>query len=113
MIHVFVPLALIAWVWAGKDASQMDWIIRVAVSGLFIIFVYLTGLWGYATYYLRYFLIAAFPIAVFNSYFSAKQLPLAVEKSPLGWFVTFLTLAIALLVGYYIVTAIRGYRYPE
>lgn len=74
--------AALVWMLRGGPRSRSHWLMKVAVAGSVVAFVFLTGPWAFTSYYLRYALLGIFVLAVVYSYYRHTGLSDAV---PTGW----------------------------
>jgi hypothetical protein len=67
VLHVFLPVALVTWRFIAPYRSMIDWAATTLVLASYVLFIYLTGTWAFASYYLRYALLLVSAAAVLRS----------------------------------------------
>jgi hypothetical protein len=67
-LTVLLPLAFIRWLWRAKYGGRFIRFLRLFIAACAVLFFYLVGMWGFYSYYLRFFMVALFVIAAFRSY---------------------------------------------
>lgn len=114
LFHLIIPIALVIWLWRGKDKSKIDWSIKLSVVTLFILYDFLTGRWDWLSYYLRFVVIALFLIAAFKSFAKVKTLPLNSRRDFKGWLSLGINLFLPLILFAFLnILAIKGYFYND
>lgn len=111
--HIILPVLFIMWIWAGKEKSKIDWLLKILIAGTFLSYIFLTGNWDWFSYYLRYVLIAGFLIAVCKTYRNMKGLPFFSSKSSKELFNVTLDIIVLLIFIIFNVLTLRGYYYIE
>jgi hypothetical protein len=68
LTHVLLPLYLLYTLWAGRERSSFDRLVKVLYVGAFILYMVLIGNWSWLSYYLRAALLIAYAGVVFIVY---------------------------------------------
>ncbi|QSQ09808.1 hypothetical protein H0A61_02189 [Koleobacter methoxysyntrophicus] len=45
IMHIILPVLFIMWIWAGKEKSKIDWLLKILIAGTFLSYIFLTGNW--------------------------------------------------------------------
>lgn len=61
------------WLLRQQQRSWPNWAAWILACGSIIVFAFLTGPWGYTSYYLRYVFLVLFVLSVVFSYFRMKR----------------------------------------
>lgn len=48
IMHIILPVLFIMWIWAGKEKSKIDWLLKILIAGTFLSYIFLTGNWDRA-----------------------------------------------------------------
>ncbi|MEJ2013769.1 MAG: hypothetical protein P8X64_16295 [Anaerolineales bacterium] len=67
VLHVFLPVVLVTWYFIAPYRSMIDWASTTLVLASYVLFIYLTGTWAFASYYLRYALLLVSATAVLRT----------------------------------------------
>jgi hypothetical protein len=107
--NVILPAILIFWLAYGVHHSQLDWLFLSLGVTAYVIYDYITGMWLYFGYYLRYVLLAILALAIFGTLISVVNLPLLLHISIKGRIgALFFAIFSPMVVG-----SIRGFRHPD
>ena len=112
-IHWIIPFILIVWTWRKNDTRWMGWILQIVVLASYTTFVFLMGTWMFASFYLRYLIVALSIAAAIRSFFKIRRLQSAVRPGVWTWIGYGAKLFASLLLVYLIVGAIRSHFYEE
>ncbi|MXQ52356.1 M23 family metallopeptidase [Shimazuella alba] len=99
--------------WRSKAPNRGIWLLDTGSKVLFFAMLFLIGRWDIYSYYLRFIVPVLFLFIVVKSYFQVKHLPWGlsstntVEKFSIG-----IRLMVALIFGFFVVSALKGYSYP-
>lgn len=108
--HIFLPVYFIYSLWYGKESSRFQWLLKVAYSGLYILYLFIAGRWDWVSYFLRFIFPALYLVAVYVSYQRTKALSFFVEKKEKGdWFRIGEAGFVILLMIYFIALAVPGF----
>lgn len=107
--QVILPAGLIFQLARGSHYGLLDLLLLLLGATAYMIYIFVTGIWDFYGYYLRYAFLIMHMLAVVWASISAIHLPLSLHVSVKGWegalfFVIFSPLAVG---------AIRGLRCPE
>ncbi|MBD3274692.1 MAG: peptidoglycan DD-metalloendopeptidase family protein [Candidatus Marinimicrobia bacterium] len=81
LLQTAFPLLLIIGLWRGKPKSRLEWALNTLVTGMFIAFIFLSARWDFISYYLRYFWLIVYLVAVAVSYRALNETASAGEKN--------------------------------
>jgi len=112
-IHWVIPLILIVWTWRKSYSSGMGWIAHAALLASYTIFVFLMGTWVFASFYLRYMIVALSIAATIRSFWKIRRLQSDVKPlfwTRIGWGAKLL---VSIILVYLIVGAFRSHYYDE
>lgn len=112
-LHLIVPFVLIIWTWGRSYTSVAAWAIQVSVLVSYTAFIFLMGSWAFASFYIRYAVLALAAAAVIKSFVNARKLPGFVPFHLPGWIGCGAGICITVVLVYLIVGAIRSYSYGE
>jgi hypothetical protein len=67
-LTMLLPFLFIRWLWRAKEGDRTIRLLRLLITACAVSFFYFVGMWGFYSYYLRYFMVAFFVIAAFRAY---------------------------------------------
>ncbi len=106
-LTVLLPLAFIRWLWRAKEGDRTIRLLRLLIAACAVSLFYFVGMWGFYSYYLRYFMLAFFVIAAFRAYARRmKRHPMKASRGSIEARLVFLVILLALNA-----LAISGYFY--
>jgi murein DD-endopeptidase MepM/ murein hydrolase activator NlpD len=106
-LTMLLPLLFIRWLWRAKEGDRTIRLLRLLVTASVVSFFYFVGMWGFYSYYLRYFMLAFFVIAAFRAYARRiKRHPVKASRESIEARIVFLIILVALNA-----FAISGYFY--
>jgi len=94
MLLVFVqmlilPAALIAWLWRRRSKTKLDWLLRLCVTGTYVLWAVLIGPWSSMSLHLRWALLVAFIAAAIISFRRTRGVPFYMRNNGLWWWLSF------------------------
>jgi hypothetical protein len=111
-LQVFVPAALLAWLWRSGSSSRVAWIARATLVGAYLACIAIVGLWMFVPWPAPYLFLAVWVAAAIHSYWAAKSASWFPRASFGAWLATAaMTLPAAALIGLS-VHALLGYMPP-
>jgi len=113
VIHLLVPVALILWTWRRSYTSVTGWGLQVLVLASYTVFVFLLGSWAFASFYLRYGIVAIAIAASIRSFLNLRGLPPFVEAGFWGGVGRGTAVLVSVVLIYFIVGSIRSHFYDE
>lgn len=116
MSMIIIPVFILYWILIGQASSQLMWIIKMVVSGLYITLFYFIGYWGFISYYLRYVFGISYLIAFAVSIQGIIALPFIYQNDFKMLFkhdgVQFsISLLMICILLYFIIKSIRAFSY--
>jgi hypothetical protein len=112
-VNVVLPSAFLAWLWRHRGGDKLQWLLKTASVGALISWLFVTARWDWTGYWLRYLVLASWPLAALVSYrrgnFASLRLP-ATRKQRIEAASYVLP---TLLFGYWLASALLGYRHTE
>ena len=112
-LHLLVPLALILWVVYGEYACLTELMARVSVLVLYVAFIYLMGVWVFASFYVRYILLITAAAVLIRELLSWYVLPLFIRTDLPGSIVYGVELLLSVILVYLLIGAVRSRFYDE
>ena len=112
-IHWAIPLILIVWTWRKNYASAASWIMQVVLLASYTTFVFLMGTWMFASFYLRYMIVALSIAAAIRSFLKIRPLQSHVQPRFWAWIGYGTRLLVSIILVYLIVGAVRSHFYDE
>ncbi len=71
LIGLLVMPIMLIWLWKTEPKCILEWILNFLMIGLFVLFMYFSGLWAYITgYYAKYLVLVLF---VFIAFITSKK----------------------------------------
>jgi hypothetical protein len=113
VLHLLIPLALALWTWRRSYTSVTGWGLQVLVLGSYTVFIFLLGSWVFASFYLRYAIVALSIVAAIRSFLKIGGLPSFVEAGFWGWIGSGAAVLVSIVLIYLIVGAIQSHFYDE
>lgn len=113
VIHLLVPLALALWTWLRSYTSVTGWGLQVLVLASYTVFAFLLGTWAFASFYLRYAIVALSIAAAIRSFLKIGGLPSFVEAGFWGWIGNGVAVLVSIVLIYLIVGAVQSHFYDE
>jgi Peptidase family M23 len=113
MLHLIIPLVLILWSLGRSYTSKVSWGIQILFLVAYTVFVFLMGSWAFASFYLRYTILALTIATVLWSLRHLKGLPLFVRPSFLGWIGYGAGIVISAVLIYLTAGGVRSHFYDE
>lgn len=115
--HLLVPVWLIVDLWKRRFKSKVSWLASVFGFGAYILYIFLAGAsWDWVSYYLRVAIPVAFVCAIYVSVRRVSRSGAPWWRSPgsLGeWSSLSVNLFLAILFGWFTVTAAQGFTYGD
>jgi len=106
-LTMILPLLFIRWLWMAEEGDRTIRLLRVLTAACAVMFFFFVGMWGFYSYYLRYFMLAFFVVAAFRAYARPmKRHPVKASRGSLEARLLFLLFLLSLNV-----LAISGYFY--
>jgi hypothetical protein len=112
-IHWVIPFILIVWTWRKNYTGWMSWIMQAVLLASYTTFVFLMGTWMFASFYLRYMIVALSIAAAIRSFLKIRRLRSAVQLLFWAWIGYGAELLITIILVYLIVGAVRSHFYDE
>lgn len=76
--------AVLVWMLRGGPRSRPHWLMKLAVTGSVVAFLFLTAPWAFTSYYLRYAMLGIFAFVAVYSYFRHAGLSDALPKGQIA-----------------------------
>ena len=115
LTHLLVPLWLIVELWRRDFKSKVAWLASVLGFGAYILYIFLAGAgWDWVSYYLRVAMPVAFACAIYVSFRRVYRDGVPWWRSPGalgGWSSLSVNAFLAILFGWFTVTAVQGFTY--
>jgi hypothetical protein len=112
-IHWVIPLVLIVWTWRKNYTRRMSWIMQGVLLASYTTFVFLMGTWMFASFYLRYMIVALSIAAAFRSLLRIRRLQSRVQPCFWTWTGYGAKLLVSIILVYLIVGSVRSHFYDE
>lgn len=109
LIHLIVPPVLILSFWKGKPHSKIDWISQFLFTGLFIIWISLSGTWSWFGYAFRFIWPLLLTLTLYPSWRTVSKLPFHVKLEKSQRFNFGMNVFLSLVFGVYVVLATSSY----
>jgi hypothetical protein len=82
---LIVPAALLVWLWRRRSKTKLDWLLRLAVAGTYVIGIVLRGQWSMMSLHLRWVLLAMLILATVISFGRAWEAPFYMRNGVWWW----------------------------
>jgi hypothetical protein len=112
-IHWAIPLILIVWTWRKNYTSAVSWFTQVLLLASYTTFVFLMGTWMFASFYIRYLIVALSIAAAIRSLWKIRSWKSPAQRHFWTWVGMGAKLLISMVLVYLVVGAIRSFSYDE
>jgi len=113
LTHYLMPLSFIYWLFRSNFRSRADWLILAAMVGIYQFYIFITGHWDWAGYYIRYFLLYLYVGVALFSLLRVIKKPWWQKRVSGGYLGLIIQVFVIILFGLLSLMAIKGYSYSD
>jgi Peptidase family M23 len=82
---LIVPAALILWLWRRQSKTKLDWLLRLSITGTYVVDMVLRAPWSRVSLHLRWIFLAALIAAAVISFGRARDTPFYMRNGVWWW----------------------------
>lgn len=112
ILQILLPGFFIYELFRKRYPNRWEWLVKVCVFGLTLLFAFLTARWDWFSYYLRLLLPLLFVVAGYIAYRNIDPAPPSTSKKP-SWTRYLFDGILIVVVVWLNANALKGYFYPE
>lgn len=112
-VLILLPAVLMITLWRASFKSRFEWLLEALMVTVFGFFIFQSGNWSWAGYYLRFLLLALLILALVISWKKGRALPFRIKYTNYQKFTLGLNTLLIIVFGVFNVFAITSYTADE
>ncbi len=97
-LHIIIPFLLLLWLWKGKAGGRVFWFVKVILTTLYFILLFMAGSWQQFSYFGRFLLIFVYVAVVIKTYINSKKFPFSERMIYVDWITAVFGMIISIVI---------------